>query len=134
MSWFITEVLNNATNTFDITPTHIVEVVVLALMAVVIVIVSRRQGRRQGPIVAGALGAAPLIIYAPNLIVDETWAAYRTLTALSSLVLVFILVAARELAQRSPGLYRIQRPAGASMAPFRWPPWQRLPSSASSWQ
>ena len=46
-----------------------------------------------------ALCAAPLIIYAPNLIVDETWAAYRTLVALGALVLVFILVAARELSR-----------------------------------
>ena len=45
-TWFVTEVLNNATNTFDITPSHRVEVVVLALIAAVIVIVSRRYGRR----------------------------------------------------------------------------------------
>ena len=98
-SWFVTEVLDNATNAFDITPSHVVEVVVLGLIATVIVVISRRYGRRQGPIVAAALVAALPVSYTPNLIAVETWAAYRTLAALSTLVLVFVLVAAREISQ-----------------------------------
>jgi hypothetical protein len=103
LSWFSTEVLNNATNTFDITPSHFVEVVVMAVIAIVIVVFARRQwtdhGRRPALVVAAVLVLALPITYAPNLIVDETWAAYRTLAALSALVLVFLLVAAREVAE-----------------------------------
>jgi hypothetical protein len=103
LSWFSTEVLNNAANTFDITPSHLVEVVVMAMIAAVIVVVARRQwrniGRKQGILVAGVLVLVLPITYTPNLIVDETWAAYRTLAALSALVIVFLLVAAREVTQ-----------------------------------
>jgi hypothetical protein len=95
VSWFSTEVLNNATNTFDITPSHVVEVLVLAVIAALVAVIARKQGL----FVAFVLVAALPITYAPNLIVEETWAAYRTLAALSALVLVFVLVAARELAQ-----------------------------------
>ena len=95
MSWFLTEVLNNATNTFDITPSHIIEAIVLTAMTALIVVTARRKG----VLVAVVLVAALPITYAPNLIVEETWAAYRTLAALSALVLVFILAAAREVAQ-----------------------------------
>ena len=89
-SWFVTEVLDNATNTFDITPSHRVEIVALAIIAAVIVVISRRYGRRRGPLAPLTLCAALPIIYAPNLlVVAEMWAAYRTLVALSALVLVF---------------------------------------------
>ncbi len=103
LSWFSTEVLNNATNTFDITPSHFVEAVVVAVIALMIILVTQRRTREhgipQGILVAAVLALALPVTYAPNLIVDETWAAYRTLAALSALVLVFVLVAARELAQ-----------------------------------
>lgn len=103
LSWFSTEVFNNAANTFDITPSHSVEVVVVLVIAAVIVVVGRRQsqrlGRKQGVLVAGVLVLALPVTYTPNLIVDETWAAYRTLAALSALVVVFVLVAAREVTQ-----------------------------------
>ena len=96
-SWFFTEVLDNATNPFDITPSHIVEAVVLVSIVAVIVMTGRRlRGRHSGLTVVALVAAVP-IIYTPNLIVEETWAAYRTLAALSALVLVFIIVALREV-------------------------------------
>jgi hypothetical protein len=103
LSWFSTEVLDNATNTFDITPSHFVKVLVVVVIAALIAVVTRQRskqhGRRQGAVVAAVLVLAMPITYTPNLVVDETWAAYRTLAALSALVLIFLLVAAREVAQ-----------------------------------
>lgn len=98
LSWFADEPLVNALNLFDLTPTIRLAAAVAILSLLGIGLLHREQGWEALGFVGIALLLVPLA-YLPNLAVEENWASYRSLGALSSLGTLYFWLGLRGIAE-----------------------------------
>lgn len=91
--WFLREPLANVLNMLSIAPSTKGAGVIIALIVGGFFLFYRRNVRETSARLAIAICLIPLS-YAPNLIVGENWASYRTRVALGGLVLIYMIIAA----------------------------------------
>jgi hypothetical protein len=89
LRWFVDEALVNALNLFDLTPTPRLAEAVAIVSLLGIALLHREKGWEAFGFVGISLLLVPLA-YLPNLAVEESWASYRSLGALSSLLTVYV--------------------------------------------
>jgi hypothetical protein len=94
--WFFHEPLYLSLNLFDLTPSRLLAVFVALVSAGGILLWLVRHGARPLLYVAIGLVLIPLT-YLPNLVVEESWAAYRTQVAISGLIAIYFFFGAAAL-------------------------------------
>ena len=98
IEWFGKQPLVNALNFYDLTPSVAVACAVAAIAAIGIVLL-HVQRRWES---LGFLGIAALFVplaYLPNLVIAEEWASYRSLGALSALLMLYVWLGAWGIAR-----------------------------------
>jgi hypothetical protein len=93
LSWFFRQPLYRSLNLFDLTPTPGFAAVVVAVAAGGILLWLFTRGSRPLLYVGLGLLLVPLT-YLPDLLAEESWAAYRTEDALSALLALYFCVGA----------------------------------------
>lgn len=87
--WFIREVMFNALNLYNVTPTlSIAMIVAIGIAAGLLICVEGSIAAQLSKLALAAI-LIPLC-YLPNLLVAENWASYRTQIALTSLVILYL--------------------------------------------
>lgn len=86
--WFVEQPLVNALDLSALTRPRLLAEAVSLFAIVGITLLHRKKGLRSLGFVAIAVILVPLA-YLPNLVVEESWASYRTIVALSSLIAIY---------------------------------------------
>lgn len=94
LSWFVEQPLRNASGLFQLAPATAVSLIVAVVFIVGIICYALRRQRRAACTLAGMLIATPLV-YLPNLMIADNWAAYRALFSLAALVIIIAAFALR---------------------------------------
>jgi hypothetical protein len=100
-SWFLNEPVVNALNLGKLFPGHRLAMVIALFLAVGLLLYFRGPIRHRLQLFLMALLLVPLS-YAPNLLVAENWASYRTISALSGLCVVYTFLALQGFARVRP--------------------------------
>lgn len=96
--WFLSEVLPNGLNFFFLSPSRIIHVFIAGVIAIIIVrgLVLYFQGTVKENLCKLGVAASLLILsYSPNLIVETSYAAYRTMSSITSVVVIYAYLAFR---------------------------------------
>src|SRR5579859_3972876 len=126
-SWFFHETLPNALSLFVLNDNnlrdhgwYVASAVVFGLLLVAGVVVEwRRHGRARGLIWAAALVCLPILAAGVSLVASERYATYRTIFAMTAVLLCFMVASARALtAHWSAGGRRILATAVVGIAFF----------------
>lgn len=94
LQWFIQEPLRNASALFELAPGTTVSTIVVVIVILAIICYGWRREWRSVTALVGLLAAAP-IVYLPNLMIADNWAAYRSLFSLAALLVVLAAFALR---------------------------------------
>lgn len=103
VGWFWDQPLVNAFNLFELVPTQTLAIAIAIVAAVGIVLLHLDKGWEALGFLALAAALVPLS-YAPNLVVSENFASYRSLGGLSALVMLYAWFGVWGIARAVPRL------------------------------